>query len=580
MTKPGKYLRAQRAQTAMELAVFGAILIFVVGAIVRQAMSAGYMQNQQLRAMRQAMSTSYRYSNGLLGGGGGAGNASHQSAQILFIEDRLTAESAKYGAIDRTPFVVGASGTYSRNLFLPVDANEDYNLPIYDVFINGKHFPFTTARFRTVELARPCSGVLPANCASYPKCKGSCGAGSFQLYPSAEIYPGGPPVEWEDNCITIETTVSTCTPGDCIAACPDFGNNCTVSPGPPITNTQQVGCAKLYDVIYNHPSYLEWCDDDAGGTLCPVSLCRDICNPNFCNAGAGDCDAASAVTFPENFTADERFDLDRSGPPGTPDPDVPGVLGTARGDFFWQWYLVMGADAGYIMDMNSDPLFADATINRGAGIVMEPSSCKKDCAPSQHTVIDVDGDLKRERMMVDSKQVDSATGVMKSFVVMDMQDGDLDFTRGDSDTGPEPGLQKDTKMYSFVRDAGADGTYLFIEEGILYDPADGQFIRTTQKKDQIDLIERVFQLSNDTGRFCDAGGNPVADGTDPWTGGQRNPVEACNNCFSGANIQRTCMDQANKLIFVRSRVADRRGRKWITSTSGDDYVDFTLPPGP
>jgi len=128
----------KKAQTAMELAVFGAILIFVVGAIVRQALSAGYMQNQQLRAMRQAMTTSYRYSTGLAGGGGGSGDASHQTASVLFVEDRLTAESAKYAAIDRTPYVASAAATYSRNLFLPVDAGEDYNLPIYDIFINGK----------------------------------------------------------------------------------------------------------------------------------------------------------------------------------------------------------------------------------------------------------------------------------------------------------------------------------------------------------------------------------------------------------------------------------------------------------
>ena len=224
----------------MELAVFGSILIFVVGAIVRQALSAGYMQNQQLRAMRQAMSTSYRYSSGLLGGGGGRGTASHQTASILFIEDRLTVDSAKYGAIDRTPFVVGASATYSRNLFLPVDANENHNLAVYDIFINGRHFPFTTAAFRTVELARSCKNASPCPA----ECKAAdCSGTSIQFYPPPGIFPGGPPVEWEANCLTIVTTVSACTPGDCIAACSDFLNNCNVFPGPPVMNPpQQVGC--------------------------------------------------------------------------------------------------------------------------------------------------------------------------------------------------------------------------------------------------------------------------------------------------------------------------------------------------
>jgi hypothetical protein len=44
------------------------------------------------------------------------------------VKFRLTVDSAKYGAIDRTPFVVGASATYSRNLFLPVDAIVEQNL--------------------------------------------------------------------------------------------------------------------------------------------------------------------------------------------------------------------------------------------------------------------------------------------------------------------------------------------------------------------------------------------------------------------------------------------------------------------
>ena len=148
----------KKAQTAIELAVFGAILIFVVGVIVRQALNASYTQNQYLRAMRQAMTTSYRYSADLMGGNQ---QASHQTATVLFVEDRLTADSGKYGAIDRTPYVTSASATYSRTLFYTLDADEDSNLPQYDMFINGRHFPLTTARFKAVELAKSCAGASP-----------------------------------------------------------------------------------------------------------------------------------------------------------------------------------------------------------------------------------------------------------------------------------------------------------------------------------------------------------------------------------------------------------------------------------
>lgn len=559
MTKPGKYLRAQRAQTAMELAVFGAILIFVVGAIVRQALSAGYMQNQSLRAMRQAMTTSYRYSAGLTGGGGGgSGDASHQTTSILFIEDRLTAESAKYGAIDRTPYVVSAAATYSRNLFLPVDAGEDFNLPVFDIFVNGKHLPLTTARFKRVHLVD--MGLCSNNCDS--SCT-DCSGGSTELYQIPD-----PAVEWEPNCLEqTGACASMCVRQDCTSCCTDC------SPISTQTFARTLGCAKLYDVVYNHPGFTEWCDHDGGPS--PRS-CDPACPPSAPGVGVPGC----------NLSADERFDLDRDG-----STDVPGA---ERSDFFWQWFLVMGWDAGFELPLfydingNSIPGSFQQTLLRGEGIVLESSDCKEDCKSPRHISVDVgdrdsfgDLDLKREGIMVNTKKVDRATGIIKEFVVMDRQDGDLDLTRGDSDPGPDPGLQKDVKMYSFVRGSGDDGTYFRVEEGKLY-AASGdttQYIRTAQKKDQIDLIERVIQLSNDTGRFCtDAGA--VNNDPDIWPAGLSNPVEVCGNCFEAGNIQRTCMDKNFKIIIVRSRVADRRGRKWITSTEADDSVTFTLPPGP
>jgi hypothetical protein len=144
-----------KAQTVIELAVFGAILIFVLGVIIRQAMSFSYIQNQTLKAMRVALATSYKYSEGIMDTApandqNGAGVASRNRASILLIEDRLTADSAKYGSIDRNPYINSASGTFSRNLFLPVDVGESYNLPMIDMLVNGIHFPLSTSAFRTI----------------------------------------------------------------------------------------------------------------------------------------------------------------------------------------------------------------------------------------------------------------------------------------------------------------------------------------------------------------------------------------------------------------------------------------------
>ncbi|MCA9398111.1 MAG: hypothetical protein KC618_00050, partial [Candidatus Omnitrophica bacterium] len=144
----------EKAQTAIELAVFGAILIFVLGSIVQTTLGYNYQQNQTLRAMRLAMLQSFNYSAGLVPNPNGAdGTASRNSASVLFIEDRLVAQSGKYAAVDRVPHVFSGGAVHTRNLFMPVEAGEDWNIPIFDVFINGKHFPFSTAALRSRNVA-------------------------------------------------------------------------------------------------------------------------------------------------------------------------------------------------------------------------------------------------------------------------------------------------------------------------------------------------------------------------------------------------------------------------------------------
>jgi len=131
-------IKGQRAQTAVELAVFGAILIFVMGTIVSSAVSRGNQQQSVLKATRMALTMSYITSdtNKI---------ASRNIASVIILEDRLTAASAKYGAIDRVPFLLQASGAHSSNMFMPVDFGDSEDIPVLDVFVNGKHFSFTTA---------------------------------------------------------------------------------------------------------------------------------------------------------------------------------------------------------------------------------------------------------------------------------------------------------------------------------------------------------------------------------------------------------------------------------------------------
>lgn len=133
-----------RAQTASELAVFGAILIFLFGVIIRQSMSSNFNQDQTLKALRVALQESFKSGEG--------GDPSRNVANILYIEDRKTADFSKFGTLTRLPMVVSGSGSFTKNLFMPIDFGNQNELPIMDMFINGKHFTFTTAGFRTVVL--------------------------------------------------------------------------------------------------------------------------------------------------------------------------------------------------------------------------------------------------------------------------------------------------------------------------------------------------------------------------------------------------------------------------------------------
>jgi hypothetical protein len=133
------------------------------------------------------------------------------------------------------------------------------------------------------------------------------------------------------------------------------------------------------------------------------------------------------------------------------------------------------------------------------------------------------------------------------------------------------------QSYSFTkvdpRQRGGQGTYLRVQEGKLFDPLTGQYVRDTNRQDNVDIFERALFLTRDTKRFCD--GNAVVgwaaacvDG-DPVGArlgavcGLNNPVEACNDCFTSANADKTCMQTDANIIFVRSRIYDLRGRRWV-----------------
>lgn len=479
-----------RAQTATELAVFGAVLIFMIGGIVRQSMSYQNLQHQSLRALRMAMLMSYEYSHGVRGEGGV--KSSRDSATVIIIEDRLSPDSDKFGPLQRNQSITQGSATHTNLLFMPPGKRDsdgypkenpygqDYNnLPTIDMFINGQHFPFTVAGIKSVDVG-------------------------------SELQPKDHKLS---DCVSYE----------------DHDND---------------GCWVFYKKVVNYQGSSDYCDADSG------SLTDRNCETH------------------NNMTADCRFDLDRSASlcletnpadtDGAPNTDVSDP--SFREKFGWQWVAVPAFSTEKIKEDHDDP---DVTIHFGKGIKIRSG---------ENISVDVDDDLFEEQIIWASFLKKS--GLMSRVQVLDYQEGDMDFAED-----PPPGFTRDMRMYSET-----NGTYYQVREGKLYG-GDEQFIRTVQKKDTVDLVERIIYLSNSTGRFCQGspGNWSVTPSTStPWTyEGMPNPVEACGECFGPENIAKTCMgveDAGNGnqryYIAVRSRIADKQGRKWITNTSDDPYVEL------
>jgi len=176
---------ASKAQTAIELAVFGAILIFILGVLIRYATNFNFVQNQSLEAMRIAFRESFL--------AGQAESASRNSASILFIEDRKEAENTKYGSLSRTPYIVSGNGIFTQNLYLATDWGHTENLPIMDVFINGRHFTFTTAGFKAVRLAL----TLGEGADDFEK--NHCKRGPVESYPNPPT--NSKIIGWDSDCL-------------------------------------------------------------------------------------------------------------------------------------------------------------------------------------------------------------------------------------------------------------------------------------------------------------------------------------------------------------------------------------------
>lgn len=477
--------RKVKAQAVTELAIFGAILIFVVGSILRNSVDAGMTQNQSLKAMRWVMLQSLYGVRNV--------NKSRDSASVIFVEDRLAPDAGKVGAIDRAPLIQSASASFTNTLFMPLDWLEYHNVPVTDLFVNGKHFTLS--------------------------------AGNFIVY-DVRLDPSDP------NQVRVWDLTN-----DIVTLYPKNGNwkdNCSGT----------AGCPLFYFLVASNS----------------LKFCQTICTDN-------------------TITLDQRFDLNRNND-YSDDP-----AGAARTRVTWQWNAFEGLKS--VMD-GSEELKIDAEEGQYPSFDMDGD--RKDeaiFAVNPQTLWNKTGasyDVQQGAQPLVSPSIDMAaleaasadTDVVQQLYVLDNQKGDVDSSMDDTDliaSGQSVfnrGLLRSVSVYTETK----DGTYLEINEGQAFVPAygGGQFVRSTSKKDQVDIIARVFQLDNNSGRYCGTVSNTRWDTIGNEPGGLPNPVEYCVdtdlfpgiNCFTPVTISATCYDAGTNTIFIRSRIQDQSGRRWAT----------------
>ncbi|MDP2940620.1 MAG: hypothetical protein Q8O13_11225 [Candidatus Omnitrophota bacterium] len=144
-----------KAQTASELAIFGTILVFVIGVLIRFALSFNYNQDYQMRAFKRALQLSYANQ---------ADSANRSLASVTIINDRDIPElSDQLGIMQRTPYFASATAMYNSMLFgstrypyyfqwcgsAPewLDDGHPDALPVNDIYVNNERIVLSVADY-------------------------------------------------------------------------------------------------------------------------------------------------------------------------------------------------------------------------------------------------------------------------------------------------------------------------------------------------------------------------------------------------------------------------------------------------
>ena len=519
-------------QTILELSILGSVLLLLFGMLIRYSTSVSEAQKIQLKAFRQALETSALATSS---------NAGKRSATILWIEDRETVEGGqKYGSSSRTPSIAMGSGNFSSLLNYSVEYGEWANLPTMDIVVNGKTLSLQTATFR-------CIGY---NCADSP----------FEYLDLSSLEdPDKPRAEWNMN-IRSQTECRYNPYAYMPVWTPAPGANWTIDNGAPtlifwakIPRTHKKFCIEGHE---NSSPPSQW---DPIGHQCDI-------HPNEVNA---------------------RFDLRRTGSWNAM-PDI-----NDRLNIQWQWYPVSATGAGInyygdtaderwtMVDVDFDGKIEAIVAFQTVGKIAVESSPNTVYHDFTATYTSHDGDDPRTSPKIEGYLANFFISPIlfqemlnrarvRWVKVIDYDDGDIDgvydihdrlgtniLNAGDPiPPKPRPGfVDTDARIITITPDA-----FLEITQKPLGSSQETILKRT---KDSYTIVERRFQMSNETGRFDPYNDLKFAhpDLVEVACWGSGCCGDPLDQSHPNVNKNKTCYDRTDKILFIRSRLADKSGYK-------------------
>ncbi|MEI6437118.1 MAG: hypothetical protein WCO69_00035 [Candidatus Omnitrophota bacterium] len=162
---------SRKAQSIIELAVFGSIFIFLLGSIFQQGYATIQYQQSQLQPLRMALLKSYQATH--YGSLAASSTYKRNSVSLFILQDQISPGAAKYGAIDRRPAIMSGTGSLSIGLMYTItwpdmEPNMDFSgkdprntsIPVYDVQINGQKFEFNLSSAYYLRLHRHSDGTV------------------------------------------------------------------------------------------------------------------------------------------------------------------------------------------------------------------------------------------------------------------------------------------------------------------------------------------------------------------------------------------------------------------------------------